>query len=53
LGGHLRSGVTDEFLSHLIRVVWMKREDRYSETRSDFRHDSHVSPKVEMFQIGG
>jgi cyclic pyranopterin phosphate synthase len=53
LGGHLRSGASDELLSHLVRVVWMKREDRYSETRADFRHDSHVSPKVEMYQIGG
>jgi cyclic pyranopterin phosphate synthase len=53
LGGHLRNGATDEFLSHLIRVVWLKREDRYSETRSDFRHNSHEAPKVEMYQIGG
>jgi len=53
LGGHLREGATDEFLSHLIRVIWMKREDRYSETRSESRHDAHISPKVEMYQIGG
>ncbi len=53
LGGHLRNGATDEFLGHLIRVVWMKREDRYSETRSDFHHHSHASPKIEMYQIGG
>jgi len=53
IGGHLRDGATDELLSHLIRVVWMKREDRYSETRADFRHNSKESPKVEMYQIGG
>ena len=53
LGGHLRNGATDEFLSHLIRVIWMKREDRYSEIRSELRHNSHTSPKVEMYQIGG
>lgn len=53
LGGHLRNGATDEFLSHLVRVVWMKREDRYSELRSEVRHHSHVSPKIEMYQIGG
>ncbi len=53
LGSHLRNGTTDEFLSHLIRVVWMKREDRYSETRADFQHNSQTSPKVEMYQIGG
>jgi GTP 3',8-cyclase len=53
LGGHLRNGATDDFLSHLIRVVWMKREDRYSEIRSELRLHSHTSPKVEMYQIGG
>jgi cyclic pyranopterin phosphate synthase len=53
LGTHLRSGASDDFLSHLIRVVWMKREDRYSEQRSDIRHHSHPSPKIEMYQIGG
>jgi cyclic pyranopterin phosphate synthase len=49
---HLRNGATDEFLSHLIRVNWMKREDRYSEIRSELRH-SDTSPKIEMYQIGG
>jgi len=53
LGGHLRNGADDEFLAHLIRVVWMKREDRYSEIRSEIRHQSHSSPKVEMYHIGG
>ena len=53
LGKHLRSGATDEFLSHLIRITWMKREDRYSEIRSELRHHSHASPKIEMYQIGG
>lgn len=54
LGAHLRKkGVSDDFLAHLIRVVWMKREDRYSELRSEIRHHSHALPKVEMYQIGG
>jgi len=53
LGAHLRSGATDELLAHLIRVIWMKREDRYSEIRSEGRHHSHPSPKIEMYQIGG
>jgi len=53
LGQHLRSGATDELLRDLIRVNWMKREDRYSETRSQSRHISHPSPKVEMYQVGG
>jgi len=53
LGSHVRNGVTDEFLSNLILGAWMKREDRYSEVRSDPSHHSHVLPKVEMYQIGG
>jgi cyclic pyranopterin phosphate synthase len=53
LGKHLREGASDDFLSHLIRVVWMKREDRYSELRSEVRHHPHASPKIEMYQIGG
>jgi cyclic pyranopterin phosphate synthase len=51
LGPHLKNGASDEFLSHLIKVTWMKREDRYSELRSELRRDP--SPKVEMYHIGG
>ena len=50
---HLRSGASDEFLAHLIRVTWMKREDRYSELRSQLRKSSKSLPKVEMYHIGG
>jgi len=53
LGSHLRNGASDELLSDLIRVTWMKRDDRYSEIRSELRHTSYPSPKVEMYQIGG
>jgi len=53
LGKHLRGGADDEFLSRLIQVTWMKREDRYSEIRSELRHHTDSLPKVEMFQIGG
>jgi len=52
LGGHLRNGMDDDFLSNLIRVTWMKREDRYSEVRSELRGQSKSS-KVEMYHIGG
>jgi len=52
IGSHLRAGMNDEFLSNLIRITWMKREDRYSEIRSELRH-SDTHPKVEMYQIGG
>ncbi|MBI4310120.1 MAG: GTP 3',8-cyclase MoaA [Candidatus Omnitrophica bacterium] len=50
---HLRSGTTDDFLAHLIRVTWMKREDRYSELRSQLRQSPQHLPKVEMYHIGG
>ncbi len=53
LGGHLRNGATDEFLGHLIREVWMKREDRYSEIRSEIRHHSHASPKLKCTRSAG
>jgi cyclic pyranopterin phosphate synthase len=50
---HLRSGADDDLLAHLIRVTWMKREDRYSELRSQIRGSSKNMPKVEMYHIGG
>ncbi len=50
---HLRAGADDAFLTHLIRVVWMKREDRYSELRSQIHQDNRETHKVEMYQIGG
>jgi len=53
LGSHLRNGASDELLSDLIRVIWMKRDDRYSEIRSELRHSTRPYPKVEMYQIGG
>jgi len=53
LSSHLRSGGDDEFLAHLIRTVWMKREDRYSERRSEFLRAGAHLPKVEMYHIGG
>jgi cyclic pyranopterin phosphate synthase len=53
LGSHLRNGVTDDFLSNLILGAWLKRDDRYSEVRSEARHHSRPLPKIEMYQIGG
>ncbi|MBI3602648.1 MAG: GTP 3',8-cyclase MoaA [Candidatus Omnitrophica bacterium] len=50
---HLRNGASDDFLAHLIRVVWMKREDRYSELRSQIHQTHRPMHKVEMYQIGG
>jgi len=49
----LRKGAGDEFLSDFIQKIWMKRDDCYSELRSQLRHKSLPAPKIEMYQIGG
>jgi cyclic pyranopterin phosphate synthase len=46
----LRSGATDEDLTELLRGVWTRRTDRYSELRTAGTADL---PKVEMSYIGG
>jgi GTP 3',8-cyclase len=46
----LRSGATDEDLAELLRGVWTRRTDRYSELRTAGTADL---PKVEMSYIGG
>jgi cyclic pyranopterin phosphate synthase len=46
----LRAGAGDEELSDLLRGVWRRRGDRYSELRSAHTADL---PKVEMSYIGG
>ncbi len=46
----LRSGATDEEIAEVIARVWGKREDRYSEIRSE---NTTSLPKVEMSHIGG
>jgi len=53
LGEHLRNGASDELLGGMIRNVWTKRDSRYSEIRSELRQNSHLLPKVEMYQVGG
>jgi GTP 3',8-cyclase len=49
----LRGGASDDALLELIRAVWLKRADRYSELRSRMRHGTSEQHKVEMFYIGG
>ena len=49
----LRQGAGDEELSALIKNVWHKRTDRYSELRTKIRSNPEPTHKVEMFQIGG
>jgi len=49
---YLRGGHEDGTIARLIRDLWGKREDRYSEIR--FGSFESFSPnKVEMFRIGG
>ncbi len=46
----LRGGATDDAISNAIAAVWRKRDDRYSEIRTDATTKLH---KVEMSYIGG
>jgi len=46
----LRSGATDQEIAELLRDVWLKREDNYSERRST---ETAGLDKVEMSYIGG
>src|SRR2546425_2000871 len=46
----LRLGATDEELAELLRGIWSRRTDRYSELRSA---ETAGLPKVEMSYIGG
>ena len=52
LRGPLRAGASDDELRSLLAKVWTRREDRYSELRSD----STAQPareRIEMYQVGG
>ncbi|MEH7348361.1 GTP 3',8-cyclase MoaA [Gottfriedia acidiceleris] len=46
----LRTGVTDKYISAIIQSLWEKRDDRYSEIRTE---ESHKNRKIEMSYIGG
>jgi len=50
LRGPLRLGASDEELAELLRGVWGRRTDRYSELRTS---ETATLPKVEMSYIGG
>ena len=51
LRGPLRAGAGDEELEGLIRGMWGKRVDRYSEERASMTEPAR--DKVEMYHIGG
>jgi cyclic pyranopterin phosphate synthase len=50
LKGPLRAGASDAELAALVRGVWERREDRYSEVRAGRDGDGE---RVEMYYIGG
>jgi len=49
----LRGGASDDQLLELMRGVWLRRSDRYSELRAQLRLSTQEERKVEMFYIGG
>jgi cyclic pyranopterin phosphate synthase len=53
LRGPMRAGATDDELRELVRGVWERRTDRYSELRSQLRAEQEPGRRIEMYQIGG
>ncbi len=50
----LRDGASDEALGRIVRDMWTRRTDRYSEIRSSMTPERRAQrDKVEMFHIGG
>ena len=48
----LRSGSTDEEVKNSIISIWKKRDDRYSDLRTE-ETIKHNKKKIEMSYIGG
>lgn len=48
----MRRGGSDEELAQMIRRVWLRRDDRYSELRRE-PDGEYVLRKVEMYRVGG
>ena len=49
----IRKGADDAELEALLRRIWLRRSDRYSELRTPGKAEAHVLHKVEMYRIGG
>ena len=50
----LRAGASDEELRDILRGVWRRRVDRYSELRSaETELPGGARRRIEMYQIGG
>ncbi len=46
----LRGGASDDAIAEVIKTTWQKRDDRYSEDRTN---QSGSGKKIEMYYIGG
>jgi len=49
----LRDGAGEAEIADILRQVWLKRSDRYSETRHLLPQEAPLVSKVEMYHIGG
>ncbi|MDF2681688.1 MAG: moaA [Brevibacillus sp.] len=49
----LREGKTDDEIRELVRTIWEKRDERYSEVRLNDTPGLNTRSKVEMSHIGG
>jgi cyclic pyranopterin phosphate synthase len=49
----IRSGASDAELADILRKVWSKRKDRYSEMREPIAAERPLVSKVEMYRMGG
>jgi GTP 3',8-cyclase len=49
----LRRGATDEEIADILKSIWLKRSDRYSELRRPGQAEERPLRKVEMYRMGG
>lgn len=49
----LRDGSSDEAIADILRQVWLRRSDRYSEQRRPDPGERPLINKVEMYRMGG
>ena len=49
----IRSGASDAELADMLKNVWHRRKDRYSETRTLEPAEKPLISKVEMYRMGG
>ncbi len=49
----MRAGASDEELAGIIRRIWTRRGDRYSEQRAGLIQNGREIHKMEMYYIGG